>query len=193
MRRAISAELARTGLSWMPYFFLKASVRRSTSGSMICEVYQTTSPSFLAASMSSGVAARDAAEKLDWGTVVRSLEDVLLEAAQLGGDPLKATPGFVRDLVAEVRAHGDAARGAQVFRRPDLNCLSCHAVDKKVVGPSYKDVAKKYAADAGAADKLATKIKKGGSGVWGPIPMPPASMLSDAEAATLAKYVLSLK
>ena len=73
------------------------------------------------------------------------------------------------------------------------NCLSCHAVDKKVVGPSYKDVAKKYAADAGAADKLATKIKKGGSGVWGPIPMPPAAMLSDAEAATLAKYVLSLK
>ncbi|MBU3724164.1 MAG: c-type cytochrome [Burkholderiaceae bacterium] len=73
------------------------------------------------------------------------------------------------------------------------NCLSCHATDKKLVGPSYKDVAKKYAGDAGAADKLAKKIKAGGAGVWGPIPMPPATMLSDAEAATLAKYVLSLK
>lgn len=73
------------------------------------------------------------------------------------------------------------------------NCLSCHAVDKKLVGPAYKDIAKKYAADAGAAEKLAKKIKGGGSGVWGPIPMPANAAINDAEALSLAKYVLSLK
>ena len=51
-------------------------------------------------------------------------------------------------------------------------CLGCHAIDKQVVGPAYKDVAKKYAGQAGAADKLATKIQKGGSGAWGTVPMP---------------------
>ena len=53
------------------------------------------------------------------------------------------------------------------------NCMACHALDKKLVGPSYKDVAAKYAGDKTAADKLATKIQKGGAGVWGPVPCPP--------------------
>lgn len=72
------------------------------------------------------------------------------------------------------------------------NCLSCHAVDKKVVGPSYKDVAAKYKGDKAAADKLAAKIKAGGSGVWGPVPMPPNNV-TEAEAKTLATWVLSQK
>jgi cytochrome c len=73
------------------------------------------------------------------------------------------------------------------------NCMACHAVDKKLVGPSYKDVAKKYAGDKTAADKLATKIMKGGSGVWGAIPMPANPQVSDAEAKKLAAWVLGLK
>ena len=73
------------------------------------------------------------------------------------------------------------------------NCMACHAVDKKLVGPSYKDVAKKYAGDAKAADMLATKIMKGGSGVWGAIPMPANPQVSDAEAKKLAAWVLSQK
>ncbi len=73
------------------------------------------------------------------------------------------------------------------------NCMACHAVDKKLVGPSYKDVAKKYAGDKTAADKLATKIMKGGSGVWGAIPMPANPQVSDAEAKKLASWVLGLK
>ena len=73
------------------------------------------------------------------------------------------------------------------------NCMACHAVDKKVVGPAYKDVAKKYAGDAKAVDMLATKILKGGSGVWGAIPMPANTQVSDAEAKKLASWVLSLK
>ena len=73
------------------------------------------------------------------------------------------------------------------------NCMACHNVDKKVVGPAYKDVAAKYKADKTAADKLATKIIKGGSGVWGPVPMPANSQVNEAEAKKLVAWVLSLK
>ena len=72
------------------------------------------------------------------------------------------------------------------------NCLSCHAVDKKLVGPSYKEVAAKYKGDAKAADMLATKIKAGGKGTWGQVPMPPNNVTPE-EAAKLAKWVLSQK
>lgn len=72
------------------------------------------------------------------------------------------------------------------------NCMACHAVDKKVVGPAYKDVAKKYAGQDVVA-KLAAKVKQGGSGVWGAIPMPANPQVSDAEAKQLVTWVLSLK
>jgi len=73
------------------------------------------------------------------------------------------------------------------------NCFACHAIDKKVVGPAYKDVAAKYAGDKTAVDKLAAKIQKGGSGVWGPVPMPANTQVNEAEAKKLAAWVLSLK
>ena len=73
------------------------------------------------------------------------------------------------------------------------NCMACHAVDKKLVGPSYKDVAKKYAGDAKAVDMLATKIMKGGSGVWGAIPMPANPQVNEADAKKLASWVLGQK
>ncbi|HVZ43435.1 MAG TPA: c-type cytochrome [Ramlibacter sp.] len=73
------------------------------------------------------------------------------------------------------------------------NCFSCHAVDKKLVGPAYKEVAAKYAGQKDAVDKLAAKIMKGGSGVWGPVPMPANTQVNEAEAKKLAAWVLSLK
>ncbi|MEO9148390.1 MAG: c-type cytochrome [Burkholderiaceae bacterium] len=73
------------------------------------------------------------------------------------------------------------------------NCMACHAIDKKLVGPSYKDVAAKYAGDAGAVDRLASKIQKGGAGVWGAIPMPANANVSDADAKKLATWVLTVK
>jgi cytochrome c len=73
------------------------------------------------------------------------------------------------------------------------NCMACHAVDKKIVGPAYKEVAAKYKGDKAAADKLATKIMKGGSGVWGAIPMPANPQVNDAEAKKLAAWILSAK
>ena len=73
------------------------------------------------------------------------------------------------------------------------NCLACHALDKKLIGPAYKDVAAKYAGQKDAADKLAQKIKGGGSGVWGAVPMPANPQVSDAEAKQLAAWVLTIK
>ena len=73
------------------------------------------------------------------------------------------------------------------------NCLACHAIDKKLVGPAYKDVAQKYAGQKDAAAKLAAKIMKGGSGVWGAVPMPANTQVNEAEARKLATWVLTLK
>ena len=72
-------------------------------------------------------------------------------------------------------------------------CFACHTSDKKMVGPSYKDVAAKYRADKGADAKLFDKIKKGGTGVWGQVPMPPNAAVPDADIRTLVKWILSQK
>jgi cytochrome c len=73
-------------------------------------------------------------------------------------------------------------------------CLSCHAVDKKLIGPSYKDVAAKYKADKNAEAMLFEKVKKGSQGTWpGGIPMPPNATVPDADIKTLVKWVLSAK
>lgn len=72
-------------------------------------------------------------------------------------------------------------------------CLACHQVDKKVVGPSYKDIAAKYkGVDAAKIDELATKVKAGGVGVWGQIPMPPNAKVTPEDAKTLVQWILTL-
>jgi cytochrome c len=73
------------------------------------------------------------------------------------------------------------------------NCMACHSVSSKVVGPAFKDVAAKYAGQKDAEDKLTRKVLKGGSGVWGAVPMPANAQVNEAEARTLVKWVLSLK
>ena len=72
-------------------------------------------------------------------------------------------------------------------------CTACHAIDKKVVGPAYKEVAAKYKGDAKAEAMLIDKVKKGGVGAWGQIPMPPNAGVKDEDVKTLVKWVLSLK
>ena len=72
------------------------------------------------------------------------------------------------------------------------NCQACHAVDKKLVGPGYKEIAAKYGGDSAAPAKLAQKIKAGGSGVWGPIPMPPNNV-PDADLKTVVEWILAQK
>ena len=73
------------------------------------------------------------------------------------------------------------------------NCMACHAVDKKLVGPSYKDVAAKYAGQQDAVEKLSTKVIKGGSGVWGPIPMPANAQVTPDEAKKLIAWIMTQK
>jgi cytochrome c len=98
-----------------------------------------------------------------------------------------------RALFALIAAAACVPAMADLALATSKNCMACHAIDKKVVGPSYKDVAAKYAGQKDAADKLATKIMKGGSGVWGPVPMPANTQVNAAEAKKLATWVLSLK
>ena len=82
--------------------------------------------------------------------------------------------------------------GAEALMKKD-GCAACHSVDKKIVGPAYLEVAAKYKGDAGAAAKLIKKVKDGGSGVWGPVPMPPNTTTSDADIKNLVDWILTLK
>ena len=72
-------------------------------------------------------------------------------------------------------------------------CTACHSIDKKMVGPAYKDVAAKYRGQKDVEAKLAEKVKKGGKGVWGEVPMPPNAAVPDDDIRTMVRYVLSLK
>ena len=92
-----------------------------------------------------------------------------------------------------ILASGSAIADAGLDLAKAKNCLACHSVDAKVVGPAYKDVAKKYAGDKTAEAKLVQKVLKGGSGTWGQIPMPANPQVNEAEAKTLVKWVLALK
>lgn len=72
-------------------------------------------------------------------------------------------------------------------------CLACHTLDKKLVGPAWKDVGKKYAGDSEAEAKLLVKVKKGGKGIWGAVPMPPNATVKEADIKSLVQFVLTLK
>jgi cytochrome c len=86
---------------------------------------------------------------------------------------------------------------SSVFASEELfkksNCMACHAIDQKRLGPSMKEVAAKYTDDATAADRLAKKIRAGGGGVWGEMAMPPQAQVSEADAKTLADFILTIK
>ena len=103
----------------------------------------------------------------------------------------------MRKLPASLLIALIAVAAAPAFAQADLaqkkNCMACHAIDKKVVGPSYKDVAAKYAGQKDAVDKLAQKVVKGGSGTWGAVPMPANPQVTEAEAKQLVSWILTQK
>jgi cytochrome c len=90
-----------------------------------------------------------------------------------------------------------ALASSSAFAQADLakakNCMACHAVANKLVGPAFKDVAAKYSGQKGAEDKLVQKVMKGSTGTWGPVPMPANPQVSEAEARSLVKWVLAQK
>jgi cytochrome c len=96
-------------------------------------------------------------------------------------------------LVAASPAHAVLTNAqAEAMMKKD-GCAACHAIDKKVVGPAYVDVAAKYKTDKDAVAKLAKKVKEGGTGVWGQIPMPPNATVSDADVKELVTWIMTLK
>ncbi|WP_426105108.1 c-type cytochrome [Massilia sp. TSP1-1-2] len=102
----------------------------------------------------------------------------------------------MKTTIFALLAFAAMAVGGQAQANADLakakNCMGCHAIDKKVIGPAYRDVAAKYKGQKDAEAKLVASITKGSTGVWGPMAMPP-NAVSPAEAATLAKWVLAQK
>jgi cytochrome c len=100
---------------------------------------------------------------------------------------VSAVTGFLLAASGVAAAATDAAPLAAKY-----NCTACHTVDKKLVGPSYKEIAAKYAGDAAAVTNLAQKVKAGSSGVWGAIPMPPNNV-PDADLKTLVEWILAQK
>ena len=94
-------------------------------------------------------------------------------------------------LVLPALASSSAMASADLAKAK--NCMACHAVQNKLVGPAFKDVAAKYAGQKDAEAKLAGKVLKGGSGAWGAVPMPANPQVSEAEAKTLVKWVLAQK
>ena len=104
---------------------------------------------------------------------------------------LASIVGVAALVAGSAHAAIDAA-AAEALMKKD-GCAACHSVDKKIIGPSYQEVAAKYKGDAGAAAKLIKKVKDGGSGVWGPVPMPPNATTSDADIKNLVDWILTLK
>ncbi len=100
---------------------------------------------------------------------------------------------FALPLAALMPAHARAAQplGEQLYQKND--CVTCHAVDHQIIGPSYQDVAKKYAGQKGAVDMLVKAVKDGHVGTWGMVPMPPHPTMSDADIKTIVEWILSLK
>jgi len=94
-------------------------------------------------------------------------------------------------IIAFALAAASGAAWANADLAKAKNCFACHAFDKKLVGPAYKDVAAKYKSDKDAVGKLAKKVREGGVGVWGQIPMPANPQVSAGEAETLVKWVLA--
>ena len=88
--------------------------------------------------------------------------------------------------------HAADAKAAEALAKSS-GCLACHTMDKKLVGPSYKDIAAKYRAQKGAEADLINRVKAGGKGAWGDIPMPPNAHVKDADIKTMVQWILSIK
>lgn len=107
---------------------------------------------------------------------------------------MKAVPAIAAALLLNAGvAHAVLDNAAAEALMKKDNCALCHAVDKKLVGPSYVDVAAKYKGDKDAVAKLTKKVKEGGSGVWGQIPMPPNVAIPTADITDLVTWILTLK
>ncbi len=116
---------------------------------------------------------------------------VFIGACNSNGSDKKTEAAATAAPANDLSANPDYQKGVSLIAKSD--CLTCHKTDSKLIGPAYKDVAAKYENNAANVAMLASKIIKGGTGVWGQIPMTPHATLSEADATALAKYVLLLR
>jgi cytochrome c len=105
--------------------------------------------------------------------------------------PISLLLGSAAVMVAATASATTEAEAMDIAKKN--GCLACHQLDKKMVGPAWKEVGKKYAGQADAEAKLLVKVKKGGKGVWGEVPMPPNATVKEADVKTLVQFVLTLK
>jgi cytochrome c len=103
-----------------------------------------------------------------------------------------ATTVFIAAATLATGAHAADPKAGEALAK-NSGCLACHTVDKKLVGPSYKEIADKYRKDKAAEAGLVKKVKAGGKGVWGDIPMPPNAHVKDADIQAMVRWILSLK
>jgi len=101
-------------------------------------------------------------------------------------------PALVLSVVLASAAQAADPKAAEALAKSS-GCLACHTTDKKLIGPSYREIAAKYRNDPQAEAKLVAKVKAGGKGVWGEIPMPPNAHVKDADIRTIVQWILSLK
>ena len=106
-------------------------------------------------------------------------------------DATPATPAAAAPAANDLSANPDYQKGLELIAKSD--CLTCHKVNEKLTGPSYRDVANKYENTSANITMLTSKILKGGQGVWGTIPMTPHAQMTEADAAQMAKYILLLR
>lgn len=137
---------------------------------------------------------KSAQMKVDKVAAPNEVKPVASEAVKSVVDAPKVvsdiTPAAVPVAVVAAQAEVSTERALALAKQN--NCLACHAIDRKIVGPAWRDVANKYRGDAGAEARLINKIAKGGSGVWGSMAMPAHPHISEADRTTLAKFVLNL-
>lgn len=100
---------------------------------------------------------------------------------------------LILSLASTIALLGAGAAHASADLAKAKNCTACHAIDKKLIGPAYKDVAAKYASDKDAVAKLSKKVREGGVGAWGQIPMPANPQVTADESTALVKWVLTQK
>lgn len=127
--------------------------------------------------------------------VLASTESVVVVPAIVAAAPAPASKAevVVAPSIAEVKPQDGVSEAEVLALAKKRNCFVCHMMDKKGVGPAWKDIAAKYRGDAGVQARMENKIAKGGSGAWGSMAMPPQPQVSEAERTLLARFILNLK
>ncbi len=162
------------------------AVRPAVSEAAVAAPIQQTQPA-----AKEKIAAAEKGEVSQPAAAEKPAQSALVQAVDAPVAKVEPAPSAVEEIKPEAPPESAVSEADAMQLAKKNNCFSCHAAGKKVVGPSFKDVAAKYRGDTGAEARLMDKIAKGGSGVWGVMVMPPSPKISEADRRVLARLVLS--